>query len=346
MTDRLGSVIPRTSFLALACVFLLGNASAAIGELPAALLADLPGHAPVAGGGGYTAADDFSFEFELRNDVVYSVSGEATMTDENVDFMALLIGAATGYGEAIAAPMTEFLRTRLTEVAGAGPVALAVESYRLELEVTGPGEPYGLAFELKLDEVPENLFPVSSHSKGPDDARFVIREFSDFQCPFCARFAQTVLPEIEEELLARGDVRFEYHHLPLRSIHANAIPAAQAAECVAHVLGPEAFWSYHDLLFERQQAWQGLGDADPYFTRLASELDGPSDVEGRSDEIGECIDSGRFRARVEDAYRVATSVLGLGGTPTVFLNGYQLSDYSNAEPYLELMELVEAFSVE
>ena len=54
-------------------------------------------------------------------------------------------------------------------------------------------------------------------------------------------------------------MRFEYHYLPLTSIHANAQLAAEAAECVTAANTPPDFWTYHDALFARQQAWSDLG---------------------------------------------------------------------------------------
>ena len=152
--------------------------------------------------------------------------------------------------------------------------------------------------------------------------------------------ALEMLPEIEEELLARGDVRFEFHHLPLRSIHANAAPAAEAAECVFEESGVDGFWEYHDALFERQRAWSGLGDPYPYFARLAGELG----LEG--ERVGECLDENRFAAEIDAAYRYAAGDLGLNSTPTLLLNGYRVGDSRDISAYLDLIELITAFAEE
>ncbi len=84
---------------------------------------------------------------------------------------------------------------------------------------------------------------------GADDAPVTIIEFSDFQCPYCARFDVETLPQI---LSNYGDrVRFVYRDFPLTSMHDYALKAAEASEC-AHEQGK--FWEYYDLLFKNQTA--------------------------------------------------------------------------------------------
>lgn len=288
---------------------------------------------------GY-AASGINFAFEKLNEAVYSLSGEGVFDEAGVDFSAALIGATTGYGESIALPVAEFFNTRLAELSGVGPVELAVQQYALELEVVGDQAPYDVSFSLALQEIPEELFPEPAASLGPTDARYVIREFSDFQCPFCANFVQQTLPQIKEELLARGDVRFEYHHFPLKSIHANALAAAEAAECVvaANPDNDEAFWIYHDALFERQQAWHGLGEPYPYFVRLAE------DVGLESEGVETCLEERRFADEVNQAYQAGVA-LGIRGTPSVFVNGYRVGNFNDLSSYQHLIELVDVFSV-
>ena len=67
--------------------------------------------------------------------------------------------------------------------------------------------------------------------KGNPDAPITIVEFSDFQCPFCAKFHSTTLPQLEANYIDSGKVKFVYRDFPIQSIHPNAVPAAFAAEC-------------------------------------------------------------------------------------------------------------------
>jgi protein-disulfide isomerase len=74
-------------------------------------------------------------------------------------------------------------------------------------------------------------------------------EFADFQCPACAQFASTVLPDVDRQLIQTGKVRHVAMHYPLTSVHPQAMAAAVAAECAAE---QGKFWTMHDVLYEDQ----------------------------------------------------------------------------------------------
>ncbi|MBK5215710.1 MAG: thioredoxin domain-containing protein [Candidatus Pacebacteria bacterium] len=79
-----------------------------------------------------------------------------------------------------------------------------------------------------------------------DTAQVVIIEYSDFECPYCARYHPTMKKIISE---SNGGVAWVYRHFPLTQIHQNAMERAIASECVAQIKGNDAFWKYADLLF-------------------------------------------------------------------------------------------------
>jgi protein-disulfide isomerase len=280
-----------------------------------------------------------ALRLEQRGSALARVGGEAVFDAATIDDVARLVGAATGYFEAIEGPVAGYLRENLQALAGMGPFAVGVEGFRLSLDVRGAAAPHEVAWSVSLAEVPESAFLPARHAIGPDDARYVIREFSDLQCPFCARYAEQVFPALEATLLARGDVRFEYHHLVLGGRFANSGLAAEATECVADANpdDPRAFWTYLDALFERQQAWSALGDPVPFFARLPLEV-------GLSDEgVGACLDARTHLAAVQAA-TLRAGELGVRGTPTVFVGPYQLRDFSRLESYLEAMARIDAFA--
>jgi len=66
---------------------------------------------------------------------------------------------------------------------------------------------------------------------GNPDAPITIIEFSDFQCPFCAKFHMQTLPTIMDEYINKGTVKLVFRDFPIQSIHPNAVPASIAAEC-------------------------------------------------------------------------------------------------------------------
>lgn len=312
-------------------------AFAGLGDPPGAIVAELSSYAPVATATGFSAADDFAFSFQSEDGVAVAVSGNGRLSDANVRFVGALLAEASGYGSDIAAPIADFFRTRAEDLNGAGPVPIQVVDYDLTATVTGE-TPGLLEFVFQPRRVAPALFPEAAHAIGAEDADYVVRVFSDFQCPFCANFAGNVLPTLREELLVRDDVRLELHHFPLRGIHPNANVAAEASECVAAEGGEDAFWTFHDALFEQRQRWADVADPVETFVVMAKELGLPSE------DLATCLRSGVYSDVVDAAYRAAAEGLLLTGTPTVFLNGLKVGDYGSVENYLRLMRLSDALA--
>ncbi|MCZ2076993.1 MAG: hypothetical protein DCC59_06350 [Chloroflexi bacterium] len=144
-------------------------------------------------------------------------------------------------------------------------------------------------------------------SIGPADAPIVIVEFSDFQCPFCKRFQD----ETFKQLMAAypGKIRFVYRHLPLTSIHPEAFPAAEASMCANE---QNAFWPFHDKIFENQNK---LG-SDLYL-QIASGLNLDTSA------FEECVNANKYKDLVQTDSDFALG-LGVQSTPTFFINGLAL----------------------
>ena len=154
---------------------------------------------------------------------------------------------------------------------------------------------------------------------GPEDAPVTIVEFSDFECPFCARVVPT-LERIKEEY---GDkVRLVFRQFPL-SIHANAQKAAEASLCAAD---QGKFWEMHDLMFEEQKQLT-VADLKAKAERL--ELD--------AEQFNECLDSGKYADEVR-ADMAAGQQAGVTGTPAMFINGRLVS---GAVPYEQVAEIID-----
>ena len=153
------------------------------------------------------------------------------------------------------------------------------------------------------DSVP-SVYDVSvddDPSMGPDDAPIVMVEFSDFRCPYCARFhAQTLDPLLEQYA---GQIKFVYRDFPV----VGGERAALASEC-AH--DQNVFWEYHDLLF----ANQSLIDSDNSLIQLASQLD--VDI----DTFSACLTSDEHSDEIQNDFSQGVSY-GVGGTPAFFING-------------------------
>ena len=297
-------------------------------------------------------------ELDLRTgsagELLTRVTLEGAFGPEAIEDAASTLAIATGYGAGIEEPIARFLREQLGGMAGQGPVRVGVEAYTLELDVqVGEDDaPPSGRLTLSLPRVEAEAFGPPVATLGPDDADVVVRAFSDFQCPACRRYALEIVPSLEDGLLASGEVRLAFHHLPLTSIHANAVPAAEAAQCVADRLGDDVFWPYHDLVFERQQAWSSLGEPTPYFVRLLRDLDetllaeavalgadaDTSPADRAVEEISACLEAGDARADVQAALDRA-AMLRLSSTPSVFVGGYRLDRFGSADAYARLVRL-------
>jgi len=86
--------------------------------------------------------------------------------------------------------------------------------------------------------------------KGSASAKVALIIYSDFECPYCGRFAIDTWPALDGKYVAAGKVRTAFRHLPLESIHASALVAAEAADCAGQ---QGQFWPMHDLLFRNQK---------------------------------------------------------------------------------------------
>jgi protein-disulfide isomerase len=150
----------------------------------------------------------------------------------------------------------------------------------------------------RYDIPTENAYAI-----GPADAPITIVEFSDYQCPFCRRWHD----EVYEPLLAAypGKIRLVYRHLPLTSIHPDAMAAAEAAMCAGD---QDAYWQYHEKLF-------------------SSESLGTNTYIGYAQDLG--LNMSAFEACLSDhTHQQAIQAdsdfainLGVRSTPTFFING-------------------------
>ena len=170
-------------------------------------------------------------------------------------------------------------------------------------------------------------------SIGDADAPVVIVEFTDFQCPFCSRHFLQTFPQIKAEYVDTGKVRYVFMDFPLSSIHPQAQLAAEAARCA----GDQAFHAeMHDLLFSRQDAWNGRDDVATIFSGFAAEL-GLDTV-----AFDACLKAGTHREAVLANLDYGIS-LGIDGTPAFFVNGNFIS---GAQPFEVFQQAIESLLAE
>ena len=158
---------------------------------------------------------------------------------------------------------------------------------------------------------------------GEEDAPVTIVEFSDFQCPYCARFFEQTFPQLKENYIKTGKVKLAFRHLPL-SFHQYAQKTAEASEC-ANEQGK--FWEYHDTVFSNQDQL-----SDTILSIWAGEIG--LDVK----KFDDCLESGKYKEKVQADSNDAGSY-GVSGTPSFFVNGKLLV---GAQPYEAFQQVIDA----
>ncbi|MDP3955669.1 MAG: thioredoxin domain-containing protein [bacterium] len=167
----------------------------------------------------------------------------------------------------------------------------------------------------------------SDYIRGNPTATITIIEYSDFECPFCAR----IHPALKELVESRSDVRWVYRQWPLSSIHGNALASAIASECVGKIVGNSAFWEYSDILFEQQKKLS----PELYKKEALRFGIAPSDFD-------RCIDDEEIQANVlEDR----DEIIAMGGTGTPYMIAYgpsrRITSFTGAFTALQLDKLAD-----
>jgi protein-disulfide isomerase len=171
----------------------------------------------------------------------------------------------------------------------------------------------------------EGLTPNTGSSRGSTTASVTIVEFSDFECPFCRKFAG-ILDQLSPA--ERDQVRIVFHHFPL-PMHPWARAAAEGAAC-AQLQGSDAFWFMHDQLFQNQQSIT------------------PENIKQKLREFAQAskaIDFPKFQSCLEDQMSLGlvfrdmnlASANHIDATPTLFINGHRVSGVRDATQLRELI---------
>jgi protein-disulfide isomerase len=207
--------------------------------------------------------------------------------------------------EQVEPQIRQYLKRQKSQQAFADFVSSLVEKFDVKYLL----EP--LRFEVAADGFP---------ALGPADAPVTIVEFSDFECPYCAK----VGPTLKQVLDHYGDqVRLVFRHYPLTSVHKQAQEAAEAALCAAE---QGKFWEMHDSLFADQK--------DLSVGRLKATA-GTLGLD--QDAFSQCLDSNRQAEAVVTDVRAAMKA-GVSGTPAFFINGRPVTGAVGFEKLAEIID--------
>lgn len=171
--------------------------------------------------------------------------------------------------------------------------------------------------------------------KGEKNAKVTLIEFSDYQCPFCARHFRDTIPQLEREYVSTGKLKYIFRNFPIESIHPQAFKAHEAANCAAE---QGKYWEMHDRLFANQNA---LGLKDMPNHAQALKLDLP--------KFQQCLDSGKYAAKIRKDLADGQKA-GVQGTPSFFVALTEPNDgivkavrmIRGAQPYAAFRDAIES----
>jgi protein-disulfide isomerase len=144
--------------------------------------------------------------------------------------------------------------------------------------------------------------------KGASDAKVVLIEFSDFECPFCGQHAKGTYTDIQKQYVSNGKIQYAFRNFPLERMHPSARQAAEAGAC-ANEQGK--FWELHDSLFANQKALQ-LADIQQYAKSAQTD----------TAKFDTCMTKHLMAERVSEDLTEARR-LGLNATPAFVLGELQ-----------------------
>lgn len=251
-------------------------------------------------------------------------------TPRNIVVLALfalfLIAPVTGMGQS--GEELKALKREMEEIKkGQSAIQKDIEAIKSLLQPRqppSPTQPVNAVFTIGADSI-----------KGDKNATVALIEFTDFQCPFCARHYTQTASQIEKDFIQTGKIRYALRDFPIESIHPLAFKAHEAANCAGE---QGKYWEMHGRLFENQKAMSPK-DLSDHAQALA--LDMP--------KFQQCMDGGKFASKIrQDLLEGQNS--GVQGTPTFFLGQTEPNDSKvkvvriirGAQPYATFKEAIDS----
>jgi protein-disulfide isomerase len=248
-------------------------------------------------------------------------------------------GSANGSalsGNAVADKAVKFINENLMQGRGTATLEGVEESngmYKIKLDIDGQEmesfisndgkllfpQAVDLTNKPQLQQPPTqaqdvNINIENSASKGADDAKVVMVEYSSFSCGYCNKVRGTI-----DQILSEypNDVKVVYKHFNRGGTDSET---AQAAECAGE---QDKFWEMHDLIFDKGSQ----GDPIEYAQEIGI----------NTDKFSECLDSGKYSAKVTADTNEARS-FGISGTPSFMINGKLVK---GAQPYENFKKIID-----
>lgn len=189
-------------------------------------------------------------------------------------------------------------------------------------------------------EQASKIRPVNrdEHILGNPNAKVVIVEYSDTECPFCKMFHNTMHQVIMEK---GGEVAWVYRHYPLEQLHKKAFHEAEATECAWEQGGNDTFWKYVDELYARTGSNDSLNVSE--LPKIAT------DIGLNVTTFNTCLENRKYKTKIEEDM-INGNLIGVNGTPSSFIlkngkifpfigiNGATTDNIPGAQPFDIVMQ--------
>jgi protein-disulfide isomerase len=172
----------------------------------------------------------------------------------------------------------------------------------------------------------------TDYIKGNPNAPILIVEYSDYDCPFCKSFHDT-MNQIMNDYGVDGKIAWVYRQFPISQLHPNAPRISEAALCVGEVAGNDGFWKFSDLVFGERSVNEA--------TNISKLPDYAVQAGANKADFMACLESGKMKDKVSASYSEAVAA-GIQGTPHSFvLIGNQQAPIEGAQPYEVVKSIVD-----
>lgn len=179
-------------------------------------------------------------------------------------------------------------------------------------------------------QVPTGPVKISLKSDAPylgnKDAKVVVVEYADYQCPFCEQWYKNVYPELKSKYIETGKIKFVYQDFAF--LGADSTAAAEAAQCAKE---QGKFWEYHDYLFSNQ------GQENGGWAKAENQKKFAKTLGLNTSKFNSCLDTHKYAQEVQNQTAAGKSY-GVTGTPTTFING---QSFVGAQPFATFQQAID-----
>ena len=175
--------------------------------------------------------------------------------------------------------------------------------------------------------------PKFAKFQGSDSATLDLVEFGDYQCPFCEKFFQQTEPQVTNEYVSSGKVKFYF--LDFAIVGPDSLTLSEGAWCADE---QGKYYDYHNYAYSHQ------GTENSGWGTVEKVKAFASDLGLDTQKFNACLDSKKYESRIQQLYQLGQG-LGITGTPTMFIGNEKVgfTKITGAQPYEVFKQVIEPY---